>query len=117
MKRLIRGIDYYGEVGLPTKFKDKDGNRLYIGDVVNVKKHRTDHGNSFVVESKDKQFIMGIYSDCNHDTERVNSLWTITLVKSFAEVGLSEKHDDISICSNELTSKYNLMMKRKRYAL
>lgn len=82
----------YGICGTPTKFKDKNGEPLFVGDVVDVF-NPLGHcvGDSIVVESalsyadgKVKQFVRGIEIACNDKTGKIKG-WKVEKVKSYKD--------------------------------
>ena len=58
--KLKFGDKCYGTVGEKTELRDRNGDNLYIGDVVNVKCKNMSDFLSVTVKDKDKSFVMGI---------------------------------------------------------
>lgn len=54
------GDKCYGTVGEKTELKDRNGDNLYIGDVVNVKCRNMSDFLSVIVKDGDDTFVMGI---------------------------------------------------------
>lgn len=77
----------YGECGTPTKFKDKNGEPLFVGDVVRVVNIETDMdcGEDCVVD-RGGQFIMGIRVICNSNTGKIDRAWKITKTRSYKDM-------------------------------
>lgn len=58
--KLEFGDKCYGTVGERTEIKDRNGDNLYIGDVVNVKCRNMSDFLSVIVKDGDDTFVMGI---------------------------------------------------------
>lgn len=80
----------FGKVGKPTKYKDKNGRPLFVGDVVHVKEavsHRM-----FVVSHKGADFIFGLLlANYNEKTGNFEDA-EVTLAKPFNEVEEGETY-------------------------
>lgn len=94
---LTDGELYYGTVGKPTKYKDKYGHNLFVGDIVRLHDKETDYKDeAFVGESEvfsygKKQFIMGIESECNDKTGKINSDYEIELICPYNQIKKERK--------------------------
>lgn len=80
---------FFGEVGKPTKFKDRDGVPLCVGDKVSVVGPSGYEPGSlnWVVETKeDGAFIMGICAACDPRTGTISQGWEVTWVESYKEL-------------------------------
>ena len=77
----------YGTIGTPTKYKDKFGKPLFVGDIVELydKKIKKIH-EAPIVEADGKQFVMGIEIACNGETGAIEGSWKITKKYDFSEV-------------------------------
>ena len=83
---ILKGRAHYGIVGTPTKMKDCRGAQLFVGDRVNIRSSYPPHEVEYlrlVVESGQKQFVMGIKGCCNADTGKIDDNWRIEKVKGF----------------------------------
>lgn len=100
---LTDGELYYGTVGKPTKYKDKYGHNLFVGDIVKVNdsflgvKHKT-----YVVEQKEgycagKQFIMGMEAACDDKTGETNSKYEIELICPYNQIKRERKEGYITM--------------------
>lgn len=74
----------YGTVGHPTRYKDINGRRLFVGDIVEIK-NAPIAAIQFVCEDYDGAFICGIKNACDPKTGNIRD-WKITLVTPFTEV-------------------------------
>ena len=100
-------IEYdYGVMGTPTKFFDKDGKALYVGDLVTVEARQGDvrtgrhwkavPGLTFVVDERSDdpvskgQYIMGMMSACNDKTGKIDKRFRVRKAKSWKEVEIGE---------------------------
>lgn len=91
----------YGICGTPTKFKDKNGEPLFVGDVVEIidpNGHCV--GDGTVVESalsyaggKIKQFVRGIERLCKDKTGEIKG-WKVERVKSYKACKAGDVVDD-----------------------
>ena len=117
--RLINSDCDYGYMGTPTKFYDKNGEMLSVGDLVTVdylegdirtgRKWKAMPGLHIVVDEhsdnpKSKgQYIMGLVSGCNEKTGKIDSRFRITKVKSWKEVEVGDvaSHDLIKVVWEE----------------
>ena len=101
----------YGVMGTPTKFFDKDGEMLSVGDLVTVdvlqgdvrtgRKWAPTPDLAFVVDedsddpvSKGK-YIMGAMSACNPKTGKIDGKLRVRKVKSWKEVEVGEVHQGL----------------------
>lgn len=103
----------YGLMGTPTKFFDKDGERLYVGDIVTVDALQGDVRTgrkwvpvpdlAFVVDEDSDdpvskgQYIMGAMSACNPKTGKIDGKFRVRKVKSWKEVEVGEVHQDLRV--------------------
>lgn len=78
----------YGVLGTPTKYKDRKGTPLCVGDTVRVKSKRFGSvTSSWVVETPEEgAFIMGLGFSCDGETGVIDSEWEITWDKSYKEL-------------------------------
>lgn len=72
-----------GTVGTPTKYTDKNGRQLFVGDIVELE--NAINPKQFVCEDEDGAFICGIKKACDPNTGNIRD-WKITLVTPFTEV-------------------------------
>ena len=103
----------YGVMGTPTKFFDKDGKMLSVGDLVTVDVLQGDVRTgrkwvpvpdlAFVVDEDSDdpvskgQYIMGAMSACNPKTGKIDGKFRIRKVKSWKEVEVGEVHQDLRV--------------------
>ena len=81
---------HYGEIGKPTKLKDIVGRVLFVGDVVELFNFDNfPFGESSIVESEGKQYVMGILDNCSENGE-ITGGWKIIKKRSYTEVNDGE---------------------------
>lgn len=90
--RLLDG-KYFGEIGKPTKLKDIVDRALFVGDVVELfNADNLPFGESSIVESKGKQFVMGIVNECSENGE-ITGGWKVIKKRSYTDVADGEVID------------------------
>lgn len=87
------GGRYYGTLGTPTKYVDKSGTALCVGDIVDLSyngKCVATVATTVVVETKDEgQFVMGIECDCDEETGETVG-WQLVKSRSYKDVACGE---------------------------
>lgn len=111
LAKLAPDVRNMGKVGDWTKFYDKDGQALWVGDLVIVdrlegtvregRKWKAVPGLHFVVceDSDDERskgaYIMGMLDGCNPKTGKIDSRFRVKRAKTWKEVELGESHDGV----------------------
>lgn len=83
----------YGTLGTKTKYKDCNGRALCVGDQVKIfaKLSKTSFEvKSIVVECDGNLFLMGIESDCDEKTGKIND-WKVTKTKDHAHLHIGDE--------------------------
>lgn len=84
---------HYGEIGKPTKLKDIVGRALFVGDVVELfNSDNLPFGESSIVESEGKQYVMGIIGSCSENGE-ITGGWKVIKKRSYTDVADGEVID------------------------
>lgn len=81
----------FGRLGKPTKFTDRDGNALFIGDIVRISSGGMTVDSVVCTEGK-AAFIMGCESSCNEEKNSFGE-WSVRKVRSWQDV------EDGTLCS------------------
>lgn len=80
-----------GTVGVSTNYKDINGNKLSVGDVVRIS-HDGYIKESIVVSENYKPYIMGIKSCCYSDSGHIADYWTVEKIKSYKDIQVGENY-------------------------
>lgn len=95
-KLEIRSIygDEYGKVGTRTKYCDRRGVPLYVGDTVSVRKRGSNKADeNWVVETNsDGAFVMGLCSLCDPKTGHIDADWEIEWLSSYRERAVGDRN-------------------------
>ncbi|MBZ9622933.1 hypothetical protein G9F71_008705 [Clostridium sp. FP2] len=102
LKKVLRDRDTeYGTVGEESPFKDVDGTKLYVGDVVEKNKNGMSGGKGFIVKTDDYGFfVMGIQCRCKPITGEIEA-WEVKLVKEYESLKTGDKYGSITVIEVE----------------
>lgn len=103
--KLVNGLgkSYVGTVGIPTNYKDANGNKLSVGDVVKISIGCYSEM-SIVVIDNGKPFVMGIGTVCDSETGHIDDNFIVEKVKSYRDIKVGENYwrgffgDTIRVC-------------------
>lgn len=107
MKEITMEVlgEFYGKCGKKAPFRDSNGEELYTGDVVKVKKCRgISFGMSSIVERCGEVFVMGLYGSYPIHREGEGE-WRIYKVKSYEDINPGEEIEDVIYKIKETKSR------------
>ena len=103
----------YGVMGKPTKFYDRNGERLYVGDLVTVdvlngdvrtgQKWKAAPGVNFVVDEQSDDpvtkgaYIWGLCKGCDPKTGKIDKRFKVKKVKDWRQVEIGEANNGVKV--------------------
>lgn len=99
--------DSLGDLGTTSPFKDDEGHKLYVGDVVEISSEEgtndVKHLTFVCLDKNGKFFVMGIQASCNSDAGVIDKKWRVRKVRDHTAVLDGEKHN-FAVCVRSSSS-------------